>query len=168
MTRLPKRACRGAFLRLPFARFAKDRRGNVAAIFALALIPVVGFIGAAVDYSRAGAVKTSMQSALDAAALMVAREAPGLTTMQIAQKTNDYFKANFNHPEAQGLVVTSTYDESASQLVIKGQAAVPMSFMNVVGVSHIDVAASSIVKWRHARASGKTVAKAPSRLRIAN
>ena len=35
-------------------RFLKDRRGGVAPIFALAVVPVIGFIGAAVDdYFRA-------------------------------------------------------------------------------------------------------------------
>jgi Putative Flp pilus-assembly TadE/G-like len=36
-----------------FQRFRSDQRGNVAILFGLALIPVVGMVGAAVDYSRA-------------------------------------------------------------------------------------------------------------------
>ena len=56
-------------------RCVRAREGNVALIFALASFPVVGMVGAAVDYSRANAVKADMQSALDAIALMVARAA---------------------------------------------------------------------------------------------
>lgn len=44
------------------------RDGNVAITFALATIPMIGFVGAAVDYSRANAVKASMQAALDSGA----------------------------------------------------------------------------------------------------
>ena len=33
--------------------FRTAQRGNIAVIFALTLVPVMGFIGAAVDYSRA-------------------------------------------------------------------------------------------------------------------
>ena len=41
-------------------------------------IPVFGAVGAAVDYSRANAARTAMQAALDATALMVAKEALNL------------------------------------------------------------------------------------------
>ena len=42
-------------------------------MFALAIIPVIGFVGASVDYSRANTIKAGMQSALDATALAMAR-----------------------------------------------------------------------------------------------
>ena len=39
-------------------------RGNVAVTFALATIPVVGGVGAAVDYSRANSAKSALQAAV--------------------------------------------------------------------------------------------------------
>ncbi len=51
------------------ARFFRARWGNVAVTFALAAIPVIGAIGAAIDFSKASDVKTEMQNALDAAVL---------------------------------------------------------------------------------------------------
>src|SRR5947209_4132064 len=45
-------------------RFLKDRRGNVAPMFALAVLPIIGLTGAAVDYSRANSTKVSLQAAL--------------------------------------------------------------------------------------------------------
>lgn len=53
--------------------FARDRRGNVAITFGLAVIPVVGMAGAAVDYSRLGARKAELHSIADAAALNAAK-----------------------------------------------------------------------------------------------
>lgn len=47
----------------------RDRSGNVAMIFGLALVPVIGLIGAGVDYSRAANVRTRLQAAADAAAV---------------------------------------------------------------------------------------------------
>jgi len=35
------------------ARFAAAEQGNIAVIFAIALVPVLSMVGAAVDYSRA-------------------------------------------------------------------------------------------------------------------
>ena len=46
----------------------RDRRGNVTMTFALALIPLIGGLGAAVDYSRANSARTAMQAALGYAA----------------------------------------------------------------------------------------------------
>ena len=46
-------------------RFSEDRRANVAIIFALALIPIVGCVGAGIDYGHAISVRTALQAALD-------------------------------------------------------------------------------------------------------
>jgi len=45
--------------------FQEDRKGSLATFFALAAIPLFGFAGASVDYSRALASKTAMQGAAD-------------------------------------------------------------------------------------------------------
>jgi len=42
-------------------RFLADRCGGVAPILGLGLVPLLGAVGAAVDYSRAGAIRTAMQ-----------------------------------------------------------------------------------------------------------
>ena len=42
-----------------------QQRGNVTITFALAIVPMVGFVGAAVDYSHANSVKAAMQAAAD-------------------------------------------------------------------------------------------------------
>ena len=59
-------------------RFRKDRSGNVAVIFTLALLPILSAIGCAIDYSRATQVRSKLQSAIDAASVgSVARKSPG-------------------------------------------------------------------------------------------
>ena len=50
-------------------RFTKDRRGNVAIIFAAALLPIMGMTGAAIDYKRSTNARTKMLAALDGALL---------------------------------------------------------------------------------------------------
>jgi len=50
-------------------RFARDRRGNIAVIFALACVPVMSAIGCAMDYSRAIQLSAKLQSAADAASV---------------------------------------------------------------------------------------------------
>ncbi len=65
------------------SRFFKDRRGGVAPMFAIAVVPIFGLVGASVDYSRANSVRTGMQSAIDATALAMAKLAPTLTEAQL-------------------------------------------------------------------------------------
>src|SRR5215207_7955283 len=89
--------------------FLRDRRAGVAPMFALAIIPVIGLVGAAVDYSRANSIRTKVQSALDATALAMARLAPTLTESQLQTKTNDYFTALFNKPDLKNLNVATSY-----------------------------------------------------------
>jgi len=55
-------------------QFMRDRRGNVAMMLALFLLPLVFFSGAAVDYARAVQFRTVLQGATDAAALAGAIE----------------------------------------------------------------------------------------------
>ncbi|MBL8574373.1 MAG: pilus assembly protein [Hyphomicrobiaceae bacterium] len=50
-------------------KMRKDQRGNVAVVFALATLPVLGLMGSAMDYSRATRVRNHLQHAADAAAL---------------------------------------------------------------------------------------------------
>ena len=69
-----------------FARILQDRKGGVAPLLALAIIPIVGAVGAAVDYSRANLVRTSMQNALDSTALMLSKDAQTLTSTQLGAK----------------------------------------------------------------------------------
>src|SRR5262245_60388318 len=91
--------------------FRADRGGNVAITFALATLPIIGLTGAAVDYSRGNAAKASMQSALDAAALTLSKEARGMSDAQLNDKAKAYFLANFNRPGTKNIVITPTFTD---------------------------------------------------------
>ncbi|MHC2624049.1 Flp pilus assembly protein TadG [Bradyrhizobium huanghuaihaiense] len=58
-------------------RLVRDRRGNVAVIFALCCVPLITVVGCAVDYSRATQVRSKLQAAADAASVgSVAKTSP--------------------------------------------------------------------------------------------
>ncbi|WP_420134099.1 TadE/TadG family type IV pilus assembly protein [Rhodopseudomonas sp.] len=56
-------------------RFAGDRSGNIGVIFAISLLPLLGFVGAAIDYSTANRIRTKLESAQDAAVLLAVSNA---------------------------------------------------------------------------------------------
>jgi Flp pilus assembly protein TadG len=128
-------------------RFLKDRRGAIAPIFAVALVPLVAITGAAIDYSRANSVRSAMQASLDATALTLSKDVGTLNSSQINQKASDYFLANFNRPEASSISVSATYTASNSTLTVNGSGSIATTFMKVLGISSIAVTSSSTVTW---------------------
>lgn len=132
-------------------RFAKDRNGNVATMFALAIVPIIGFVGAAIDFGRAATLRTSLQAAIDSAALTLSKEAAGLTSAQLSQKATDYVTAQFNRPEAKNLAITVSYATAPSKLTLGGSATVDTAFMKVLGIQKMDIGSSTTVQWGMSR-----------------
>jgi hypothetical protein len=113
--------------------FRSAAGGNVAITFALALVPLMGMIGTAVDYSRANNIRTNLQTALDAAVLAGARDG----TSNWATVALDSFKANFTRPE---ISATATFAKNVDGSYSGGAgASVPATFLGVMGVSSIPV-----------------------------
>ncbi len=73
--------------------FYADRRGNIAILFGLALLPIVGAMGVAVDYSFANESRTKMQAALDITALSLSKMMP-LNQSELESNGRKIFLAN--------------------------------------------------------------------------
>src|SRR4051794_10959023 len=82
------------------SKLLSDERGGVAPMFALSIVPVIGLVGASIDYSRANSIKAGMQSTLDATSLAMAKLAPTLTPTKLQTKTTAYFNAMFSYADA--------------------------------------------------------------------
>jgi Flp pilus assembly protein TadG len=133
-----------------FSRFLWNRDASVAPMLALAALPLFGFVGAAIDFSRAASARTAMQAALDASALMLSKDAQTLTAPNLVQKAGDDFKAIFTRPEAYAVQVTSQFSQPAQgnfSLKLTASAKVNTLFAKMLGQSAIDLSASSEVLW---------------------
>jgi Flp pilus assembly protein TadG len=134
------------------ARFGPARDGNIALIFAIALVPLLAFVGAAIDYSRANAMKADMQAALDSTALMVSKSAATVTNAQLQSSAQADFDALFTRPEATNTAITAAYSNSGgSSVVVSGSTDMATDFMGIIGLNKITVTGSSTVKWGTAR-----------------
>jgi Flp pilus assembly protein TadG len=120
-------------------KFCGSDHGNVAMIFALALLPLLAAIGSAVDLSRAMVVKMRLGEALDAAGLAVGGTV-GLSGPQMTARAQKFFYANY--PDAELGTVTSLNVQTSGQNLVKvsGTARVDTSFMGLFGLNYIDVA----------------------------
>jgi len=67
-------------------RFLQNSAGGVAPMFAIAAIPLIGAMGAAIDYGRAASARTQLLAAADAASLASVRK--GSAAMTAAASMN--------------------------------------------------------------------------------
>jgi Flp pilus assembly protein TadG len=133
-------------------RFAGARDGNTVITFALAVIPLMGLTGAAVDYTRAQQLQTAMQVAADTTALMVAQNAASQTAANVQSSTNNYYKALFVNAAAQNLTVTGTYSgTNGSTVLVKATATYKTSFMGILGFANLPLAAASTASFGNTR-----------------
>jgi Mg-chelatase subunit ChlD len=122
--------------------------GGVTIIFTLALIPVVGFMGAAIDYSRANSARTAMQAALDSTALALSKSAATISAAELQQKAVDTFNALYNHTEVRNVTITARLDRSSgTSLTLTGGGRLDSEFMRIVGIPQIPIGAKSTATW---------------------
>ncbi|MCW5688539.1 MAG: TadE/TadG family protein [Pseudolabrys sp.] len=128
--------------------FGRDRGGNVAITFALAALPLVGTVGAAVDFTQANRTKAALQGALDSAALMLSRDAATLSSSELNTKAKNYVQAMLNQPQAKDITVSAAYtSDGGSKVVVNGSASVPTVFMGVIGINNVTISGSSTTAW---------------------
>ena len=133
-----------------WSRFIKDRAGGAAPIFALGIIPIIGIVGAAVDYSRGSAARTAMLASLDATALMLSRDAANMDPGQISAKATSFFNAQFNRPEVANVQVTANLQspqQGSFVLDVTASGNVPTTFTRLLGQEQLDIGSSAQVKW---------------------
>lgn len=141
------------------ARFTAAEQGNIAVIFAIALVPVLTFVGAAIDYSRASRARSSMQVALDSTALMLSRDltAGTITPSEINQKAADYFKGLFTDSGAADTAaktrvqLTTTYTaattSAAANILLQGSSYIDSMFMQIAGYPTLGFNTTSTATW---------------------
>jgi Flp pilus assembly protein TadG len=138
-------------------RFVGANEGNIAVTFAIALVPLLGFVGAAIDYTRANSARSSMQAALDSTALMLSKDLSEgtITTSQIAAKAQAYFTALYTNKDATlSGPVTATYTANSSMgstIQVNGSAGVTTDFLKVAGFPNINFSTSSTAAWGNVR-----------------
>jgi Flp pilus assembly protein TadG len=137
-------------------RFAKADQGNIAVTFAIAAVPILTFVGAAIDYTRANSARSSMQAALDSTALMLAKDLSDgtITASDIDTKASAYFKALYTNNDAKAVSVSATYTANTSKgstIVVNGSGNVPTEFLKMAGFPQLGFDSSSTSVWGNVR-----------------
>ncbi|MGH6870620.1 MAG: pilus assembly protein TadG-related protein [Rhizomicrobium sp.] len=127
-------------------RFAAAKRGNVAMIFALSLIPITVAAGAGLDLGRAMVVRARLAEALDSAGLAVGATS-GLTTTQMQTLAQQYFNANYTADSSFGTPASVSITPGTQQISLTTSVQMPTTLMNVVGIKTMTVGYTSKVVW---------------------
>ncbi len=83
---------------------------------------------------------------------MLSKNAATLTSSELATKAQSYFNALFNRPQVTGVVVTPSYTTSGGpQIVVNASGTLKTNVMGVMGISTMNIAASSTIAWGNSR-----------------
>jgi Flp pilus assembly protein TadG len=132
--------------------FARDRRGSVALMFGLMLVPLILTVGIGVDYGQALNFKSSLQSAVDAAALAGASTytATSGTSTPTTVATNYMKNAITKLPSTYNVSYTVTPSTASAGsnttgylVSVTATAKVPTSFMSLASINTTNVSVSA-------------------------
>lgn len=125
-------------------RFSADRRGNVAMIFALVLVPILGIVSLSIDYGRALKTKSLINNAADAALqgnLVIAF----IDKDEFSRRVRLSLDANLPE-DLRGLPIRLNVNEQARTVSLTTETIVPTAIMALVGVDRMNVAINSTIK----------------------
>ncbi|WP_029584740.1 pilus assembly protein [Bradyrhizobium sp. URHD0069] len=138
-------------------RFAASNQGNIAVIFAITLVPLISFVGAAIDYSRANRARSTMQAALDSTALMLSKDfnEGRITASEIEAKAKIYFAELYTNKDSTVTSVEATYtpkdSSGASNVVVTGSGYVISDFIKIAGYPQLNFKTDATASWGTAR-----------------
>jgi Flp pilus assembly protein TadG len=137
-------------------RFLSDRMGNITILFALAVVPMFGIMGAALDYSMANMQRTALQAAADNTILMLSKMMP-MTDENLQTKGWKIFQANMGATPLQyGQVNLNIQSTANGKLTLQIDTEYPLTLGGVMsklfGTSpYMPVDVHSEVQWGNTR-----------------
>ncbi|MCB1508110.1 MAG: hypothetical protein KDI98_04950, partial [Hyphomicrobiaceae bacterium] len=124
------------------SRFQRAEGGNVALIFGLAMIPMIGLVAAAIDYSRVQEARSHALMAADAAALAGTRMLR-FDDSVVEDTIRRYLDANLP-PEYAGMPYTYEIDAERRTLRVNLHGQIDTTIMQVIGFRTIDWGVTSV------------------------
>jgi uncharacterized protein YegL len=134
------------------ARFLQNTRAGVAPMMGFLAIPLIGFVGVAVDYTKANAARTAFQTSLDSTALMLSKSAASQSSADLQTAATNTFNALFTRADVTNVAITAGYTSNGgSQMVLNGSAVVETNFLGLLGYKEINIAVSATSTWGNNR-----------------
>jgi Flp pilus assembly protein TadG len=137
-------------LRVRAAGFSGNRRGNVAVLFAISVVPMIGLLGAAADYSSVQGQRARLNAVADSAALTaVGAQARTLSTDDAKARAKATLEANLAADPSLKIdsyaieVVDAGVERS---VVVNYTATYETSFMRLYGYATLAISGTATAK----------------------
>ncbi|MGE0380045.1 MAG: pilus assembly protein TadG-related protein [Hyphomicrobium sp.] len=127
------------------ARIMKNEDGSVGVLFGLLIVPIIGLMALAVDYSRVIKVQERMQASLDGA-ILAAMKDPSLTTSERQDIAAAFFKANFKEASLKSEVKPVFTIGEDGLMTAKAKADVRTPFGQFVAIPYMEANGKSTVQ----------------------
>ncbi len=118
------------FTKRATAAFRRDRRGNVAMMWALMGTVLIGLVGLTVDFTRAQAIRNAMQNAADGAAL-VAERSSNLSMDARTAAARAFFDAEVGEMVGTNVTFQVTQLDTGGHRVV-ARAPMPVSLARII------------------------------------
>ncbi len=121
-----------------FNRFARENEGNVAVIFALALIPLFGAVGALVDYTRVSDVRAELAAATDAGLLAVGSQPP-MSDKDAYDTVHKWIETHVKPDFDGSWNLNSVIQEKGGRITATVSGEVKTTIANILGIQTIPI-----------------------------
>jgi Flp pilus assembly protein TadG len=126
-----------------FRRFFGHSGGNVALMFGLAIVPIFGVVGAALDYARVTDVRTKLAASLDAAVLAVGRQTTAMSDKAAFDLVATWMTAYMADKKFAGTWQLDSVTQSGDAVVAKASGKVDTTLARVLGYEEVPFAVTS-------------------------
>lgn len=119
--------------------FARDRKGVTAVLFSIALVPIIGTLAVATDYSKAMKQKSTLQQIVDSTATALARDTDALllTPAQLNARALAYASSVSGSMPVDNLGLTVTINADSVHIDATGK--VKLTFAQILGTDSLVV-----------------------------
>lgn len=127
-----------------FSRFLRNRRGNIAIITALTIIPLLGILGGGIDVVRSTTMSSQLRASIDSAALAAANLS---NSADVETVVNEFIDSNLvQRPDFLSTLSVSVTDTTAlnsKTVTIRADGHIDTFFLGLFGIDTMPVSASS-------------------------
>jgi Flp pilus assembly protein TadG len=128
-----------------YSAFVRDERASVATTFALTVVPLLMFVGMAVDYSRVSNAETRLQNAADSAALAISHRAKTTSDMDELKQLAATHMAELLPADYEFEVASVT--KNGNTLVVTTNGSIPAGISHIAGYEEFEQSAVSEAYW---------------------
>lgn len=123
------------------ASFLRDRKGNIATLFGLSLLPLALIAGTAIDYTGANTMLSNLQKSVDAATLELCQTSANLTVADL--RTRAQISLNERFSDAPVTIIDLQSQSIPRAITLSAKAASPTTFMQLANVPSIPISATA-------------------------